>query len=172
MQPHAHGNSKRTQRCQILISTACAEKLKRNAEDKTGEAMKLLNEKYEFCSMKLAELQRQCDLRTTEIKDAMTKGQKEKAKLILKRKKIIEKQMVAVQNVRTALLQFCAPASMYTKRLSVASPVSSGCPFPWVRCLEGPLLLLFSHASTFSRVATVATLELEPIASKRVLQGV
>jgi uncharacterized protein YydD (DUF2326 family) len=76
-----------------------AEKLKRNAEDKTSDAMRLLNEKYEFSGKKLQELQRQSDLRQAEIKDCLSKGQKEKAKLILKRKKMIEKQMLAVQNV-------------------------------------------------------------------------
>jgi hypothetical protein len=78
----------------------CAEKLKRNAEEKTSEAMRLLNEKSEFAGKKLQELQRQADLRQGEIKDCLAKGQKEKAKLILKRKKMIEKQMAAVQNVR------------------------------------------------------------------------
>ena len=62
--------------------------------------MNHLQEQYDFCTKKLAELQRQTDLRQTEIKDCLTKGQKDKAKLVLKRKKIIEKQMVAVQNVR------------------------------------------------------------------------
>lgn len=62
--------------------------------------MNHLQEQYDFCTKKLAELQRQTDLRQGEIKDCLAKGQKDKAKLVLKRKKIIEKQMVAVQNVR------------------------------------------------------------------------
>ena len=78
-----------------------ADKLKKSAEDKTGNAMKLLNEKHEFCTLKLAELERQADLRTNEIKACLAKGQKDKAKIILKRKKIIEKQMEAVRNVRS-----------------------------------------------------------------------
>lgn len=78
-----------------------AEKTKKRAEEKTGGAMNHLQEQYDFCTKKLAELQRQTDLRQGEIKDCLAKGQKDKAKLVLKRKKIIEKQMVAVQNVRT-----------------------------------------------------------------------
>lgn len=61
----------------------------------------------DFCQKKMTELQRQSDQKTEEIKFCMTKGQRDKAKLLLKRKKIIEKQMEAVQNVR-ALLFSCA----------------------------------------------------------------
>ena len=62
--------------------------------------MKTLNEKYEFCNMKLTELQRQADLRTTEIQECLKKGQKDRAKLILKRRKLLEGQIKATQNVR------------------------------------------------------------------------
>jgi hypothetical protein len=79
-----------------------AEKIKKGADDKTGAAMKTLNEKYEFCNMKLAELQRQSDLRTAEIQDCLKKGQKERAKMILKRRKLLEGQIKATQNVRTS----------------------------------------------------------------------
>ena len=102
----------------ILHSCARADKLKRGAEDKTSEAIRTLNEKHDFCGKKLAELQRQVDLRQNEIKELLGKGQKEKAKTVLKRKKILEKQMEAVSNVR---------ASNQTQ-LALCAPITSGLP--------------------------------------------
>ena len=53
---------------------------------------------------KLADLHRRIDKEQNEVKGLLQKGQKEKAKLVLRRKKMLEKQMLAVQNVCSLFL--------------------------------------------------------------------
>lgn len=71
---------------------------KEAAQKKTENALQALRGNAEDCNAKLADLHRRMDEAQNEVKALMQKGQKEKAKLALRRKKMIEKQTMAVQN--------------------------------------------------------------------------
>ena len=71
------------------------------AQKKTENALQALRGNAEDCNAKLTDLYRRMDEAQNEVKALMQKGQKEKAKLVLRRKKMIEKQTMAVQNVST-----------------------------------------------------------------------
>lgn len=77
-----------------------AESAKASAQKRTEGALQSLREKAQDSDAKLADLQRRMDESQNEVKALMQKGQKEKAKMVLRRKKMIEKQALAVQNVR------------------------------------------------------------------------
>lgn len=71
-----------------------------NAQKKTESALHDLKEKQRDCELKLTDLQRRIDDTTNEVKGFLQKGQREKAKLVLRRKNMLEKQVTSVQNVR------------------------------------------------------------------------
>lgn len=70
-----------------------------NAQKKTEAALQDLKTKQRDCETKLTDLQRRIDDTTDEVKALLQKGQREKAKLVLRRKNMLEKQVTSVQNV-------------------------------------------------------------------------
>ena len=100
---------------------------KEAAQKKTEAALQALRGNAEDCNAKLADLNRRMDEAQAEVKALMQKGQKEKAKLALRRKKMIEKQTMAVQNVSTRHVR-CA-------------------------CMQLPVLLLFRKPRFSSRAS-------------------
>jgi predicted nucleic acid-binding Zn-ribbon protein len=77
-----------------------SEVAKASAQKKTEGALQTLQANQQDCEKKLADLHRRMEEATDEVKALLQKGQKEKAKLVLRRKKMLEKQATAVQNVR------------------------------------------------------------------------
>eukprot|EP00892_Ulva_mutabilis_P000070 jgi/Ulvmu1/10063/UM006_0010.1 len=69
-----------------------------NAQQKTESALQDLKSKQRDCETKLTDLQRRIDDTTNEVKGLLQKGQREKAKLVLRRKNMLEKQVTSVQN--------------------------------------------------------------------------
>lgn len=86
----------------IPMSDAGAAKV--NAQKKTETALQDLKSKQRDCETKLTDLQRRIDDTTNEVKALLQKGQREKAKLVLRRKNMLEKQVTSVQNVRSTLV--------------------------------------------------------------------
>lgn len=69
-----------------------------NAQKKTEDALHELKSKQRDCELKLTDLQRRMDDTTEEVKALLQKGQREKAKLVLRRKTLLGKQVTSVQN--------------------------------------------------------------------------
>jgi peptidoglycan hydrolase CwlO-like protein len=69
------------------------------AAKQTEGALQVLHASHQDASAKIVDLQRRIDDVDKEVKAYMQKGQRERAKVALRRKKVLEKQAQAVQNV-------------------------------------------------------------------------
>jgi hypothetical protein len=87
-----------------------AESAKISAQKKTESALQALRTNADDANAKLADLHRRMEEAQNEVKALLQKGQKEKAKLVLRKKKMLEKQTMGVQNVRLC----CAGNNVYS----------------------------------------------------------
>lgn len=76
---------------------------KAQAGKASESALESLQATYQDTDAKLVEIHRKMDLVDKEVKDLLQKGQRERAKVALRRKKVLEKQAASVQNVRCCL---------------------------------------------------------------------
>jgi hypothetical protein len=65
----------------------------------TESALNLLHASHQDATLKVQDLQRRTEEVEKEVKALLQKGQKERAKIALRRKKVLERQVQAVQNV-------------------------------------------------------------------------
>lgn len=83
------------------------EAAKLNAQKKTENALHDLKAKQRDCELKLTDLQRRIDDTTEEVKALLQKGQRDKAKLVLRKKTLLGKQVTSVQNVCYLSVNHC-----------------------------------------------------------------
>jgi hypothetical protein len=100
------------------------EQSKVGAQKKTEAALQALRSNQQDCEAKLADIHRRMDDTQNEVKALLQKGQKEKAKLVLRRKKMLEKQAMAVQNVSPKHPSTCCSCQQVT--LMASSALCSG----------------------------------------------
>ena len=72
-----------------------------SAEKKAEGALQTLHATAQDTEAKLLDLHRRMGEIDKEVKGFLQKGQRERAKVALRKKKVLEKQATAVQNVRT-----------------------------------------------------------------------
>jgi Snf7 len=87
---------------------SCPAADKKVAEAKTMDALSSLRQKEQINTEKIAHLQKQIDAQGAMVKKFLTAQDKDKAKMALKRKKMLEKQVEAVQNVRSRCCCCCS----------------------------------------------------------------
>jgi hypothetical protein len=101
---------------------------KKVAEAKTMDALSSLRQKEQINTEKTAHLQKQIDAQGAMVKKFLTAQDKDKAKMALKRKKMLEKQVEAVQNVRARCCCCCCNALHSNDLLSLRSGDAAGLP--------------------------------------------